>query len=373
MKKEKHLHIISFNIPYPPNYGGIIDVFYKLKSLKQLGIQIHLHCFEYGRERTEELNKYCKTVHYYKRLSGITQAISRKPYIVKTRNSDELLKNLLSDNYPILFEGLHTTFHLTNKFLSDRLKIVRTHNIESDYYIKLHEVEKNLFKQIYYEEEASRLKKYETVLKQASIIAAISDNDYKYFQSKYSNTVLIPAFHPNEEIKVKKGKGNYILYHGNLSVTENINSATNLIKNVFGKITFPVVIAGRNPDKSIIKEASKYNNITIIPNPDDNKMNDIISNAQINILTTSQNTGIKLKLIASMFSGRHCIVNDLMIENTGLESLCHLANTDKQIIENIKKLWDKEICEKIIEERKKILYQNFLNIRNAEKLVEIIF
>ncbi len=30
---DKYLHIISFDIPYPPNYGGVIDVFYKLKAL----------------------------------------------------------------------------------------------------------------------------------------------------------------------------------------------------------------------------------------------------------------------------------------------------------------------------------------------------
>ena len=41
----KELHIISFNYPYPPSYGGIIDVYYKIKALSDLGIKIHLHCF----------------------------------------------------------------------------------------------------------------------------------------------------------------------------------------------------------------------------------------------------------------------------------------------------------------------------------------
>ena len=38
---EKHLHIISFDVPYPANYGGVIDVFYKLKALHAEGIKIH--------------------------------------------------------------------------------------------------------------------------------------------------------------------------------------------------------------------------------------------------------------------------------------------------------------------------------------------
>ena len=70
------LHIISFNVPFPANYGGVIDVFYKIKSLHQLGIQITLHCFKYGRTEAKELEKYCKTVHYYKRNTSLTQQFS---------------------------------------------------------------------------------------------------------------------------------------------------------------------------------------------------------------------------------------------------------------------------------------------------------
>ncbi|MBK7589454.1 MAG: hypothetical protein IPI22_14555 [Bacteroidetes bacterium] len=55
------LHIISLDIPYPPDYGGMIDVFYKLKALSSLGLEITLHCFEYGsRTPNAVLNQYCK-------------------------------------------------------------------------------------------------------------------------------------------------------------------------------------------------------------------------------------------------------------------------------------------------------------------------
>ena len=46
---DQHLHIISFTIPYPPNYGGAIDVFFKIKALHSYGVQVHLHCFSYDR------------------------------------------------------------------------------------------------------------------------------------------------------------------------------------------------------------------------------------------------------------------------------------------------------------------------------------
>jgi len=54
---DQHLHIVSFDIPYPANYGGVIDVFYKAQALTAKGVKVHLHCFEYNREHSKELKK----------------------------------------------------------------------------------------------------------------------------------------------------------------------------------------------------------------------------------------------------------------------------------------------------------------------------
>ena len=39
---DRSIHVVSFDIPYPADYGGVIDVYFKLKALAQLGIKIHL-------------------------------------------------------------------------------------------------------------------------------------------------------------------------------------------------------------------------------------------------------------------------------------------------------------------------------------------
>ena len=66
---EKHLHVVSFDVPFPANYGGIIDVFYRIKTLSESGVKIHLHCFEYSRNRIrpKELEDICFSVDYYQR------------------------------------------------------------------------------------------------------------------------------------------------------------------------------------------------------------------------------------------------------------------------------------------------------------------
>jgi hypothetical protein len=40
-------------------------VYYKVKALAELGVKVHLHCFEYGRGQAPELEPYCAEVHYY--------------------------------------------------------------------------------------------------------------------------------------------------------------------------------------------------------------------------------------------------------------------------------------------------------------------
>ena len=82
-----NLHIVSLNVPYPPNYGGIIDIFYKIKALHQIGVSITLHCYEYGRGTQIELNKYCSAVHYYSRKKSVIHWFKNKPFIVASRNS----------------------------------------------------------------------------------------------------------------------------------------------------------------------------------------------------------------------------------------------------------------------------------------------
>ncbi|MBP8033021.1 MAG: glycosyltransferase family 1 protein, partial [Bacteroidia bacterium] len=110
---EVSVNIVCLDVPYPANYGGAINMFHKIRWLHKKGVIIYLHCFEYGnRTATSELNKYCKEVTYYKRNTGISSFISSLPYNVKSRISNELKQNLLKNNYPIIFEALHTCYLL---------------------------------------------------------------------------------------------------------------------------------------------------------------------------------------------------------------------------------------------------------------------
>ena len=363
---------MSFNVPYPPDYGGVIDVFYKIKALSECGVSVYLHCFEYDRPPAIELEKYCAKVFYYTRKEGIRYQFSVQPYILVTRANDQLLKNLSSNNSPILFEGLHTCFYLDHPLLANHMKMVRTHNVEHEYYLNLYKSEKNLFKRIFFRMEAFKLSADESIIKKASHLLCISPIDYHYFNQKYGHSHLIPAFHPFSEIKSKVGRGKYILFHGNLSVSENIKAVEYLLAHVFSKITLPVIGAGKNPAASLAEKINQYSHIQLVSNPQNEQMEILIQDAQLCLLPTFQDTGLKLKLLASLFSGRFCIANSPMIHKTGLEHLCHLADTPKEMMDRINELFHQDFTSEEIEKRKLILKDAFSNRGNALKIIQII-
>lgn len=294
------------------------------------------------------------------------------PYIVASRSCKSLLQNLNKDNFPIFYEGLHTTALLHFVNFGERIQLVRMHNIEHDYYNGLAHATSNIFKKYYYLSESRKLKKYEKVLAKADAIFAISEMDNKYFKKIYNNSLLLPAFHSNEKIKVKPGRGEYILYHGNLSVDENEKAVLFLINNVFSKINHTCIIAGKSPSKLLTKLISKYEHIKIVANPDQNEMTDFIMNAHIIILPTFQPTGIKLKLIDSVFNGRYCIVNKAMVNNTGLEEITVIADQEEQMIDSINHIMEQSISQSEINKRKYILDEKFSNQENIKIITNFL-
>jgi len=355
------IHIVSFDVPYPADYGGVIDVFWRIVFLSKVGVKIHLHCFYDKRIPSEELEKYCEKVYYYPRKLNFISLFKGLPYIVSSRINNGLIKNLKKDDFPILLEGLHTCGIIP--FLKGRKIAVRMHNIESDYYRKLGEAETRFFYRFYNFIEAFLLKRFEKILKEVDMIWAISPQDTAVLYEKYPQTAYLPAFHPDDEVRVGEGLGEGCLYHGNLSVAENHLAAMFLVETL--KDHFPFIIAGKNPRPELYTAAQKYKKVNIIKNPSEKEMKDLIARAQVHVLPTFQQTGIKLKLLNVLFNGRHIIVNPEMVSDQDLSELCTIIKNESDWISIIQQKMNQYIDEIEIKKRSNIL-KNFNPKMNAE-------
>lgn len=370
--KPKHLHIVSFDIPWPDNYGGVIDVYHKLRHLHAMGWQITLHCFSYGRKSSRELEKFCFANYYYPRHTNKSYLLSKLPYIVITRNHEALVKNLCADQSPILFEGIHSTFLLADPALRNRKTIVRTHNIEHEYYFNQAQLEGNPFRKLYYLSEASKLKRYERVLEQAGQIAAISTEDYAYFNHQYHHTFLLPAFHAYDQVTTLTGRGDFCLYHGNLSVAENHEAAMWILDKVMPFLDLPLIIAGQKPRKELRQKIANQKNVRLIQEPDADEMSKLIHQAQVHILPAFQSSGIKLKLLHALFCGRHIVTNGRMAGKNIPSELYHLAESPESFASLIQSLFEKKIDQSEINKRVKILSATFSNTEGAKKLSQLL-
>jgi glycosyltransferase involved in cell wall biosynthesis len=373
---ENHLHIVCLDVPYPPDYGGVFDLYYKLKYLHEKNVIIHLHCYEYGRGKQDALLQYCKTVQYYKRSKGWRGLVAGIPYIVGSRADPELLQNLFKDNYPVLVEGIHSTYLLHKNKLAGRKVILRLHNIEFEYYRQLARHTTSPFHKIYYAVESVFLKRYERkIAHKASLTIAVTEKDAATYASLFgvTNTRHLPVFTAWNTVAGKEGKGFYCLYQGNLSVSENERAAIWLIKNVFSDLKIPFMIAGKNPSPTLKKEVQLHEHISIIENPSQAEMQQLVEDAQINLLPSFTTTGIKLKFLHALFCGRHCIANTAMAAGTGMENACTIAEGDKAFKAAIQALYHQPFTKEAIAERHALLEKHFNNRRNAAQLIEWIW
>lgn len=351
----------------------MIDTYYRIKALNDLGIRIHLHCFEYGRSYSEELKEVCEAVYYYPRKSGLLSHFTLLPYIVSSRRSEKLVRNLTKDDFPVLFDGLHSTFYIKNKALKSRKKFIRMHNIEHRYYKSLAIREQGFFKKLYFLFESLKLKIYESVLSQADGVLSISNTDQNYFKTKYRNAILITPFHPFEKCESLPGFGNYILFHADLSVNENSAISDYLISEVFSKIPYSCIIAGKNPPDILRSNVSQYSNIKIVSNPDLAEMNKLIRNAHINLLPSLEYNGFKIKLLYALYEGRHCLVNNAIIEGNRLGELCYISNTSDEMVENIQHIMNLPFTQEMIIKRNILLSELYNNSENAKEILSLIF
>ncbi len=373
LRMTNKLHIVSFDIPYPADYGGVIDVFYKVKALFENGVKIHLHCFEYHRPAAPQLEEFCEKVYYYPRNISSRLLFHKLPYIVISRQSEDLILNLQKNNWPILVEGLHCTWLLNDRYWPNRKIIVRTHNVEHEYYQQLARAEKNLFKKYYFLNESTKLEAYEPILSNSSGIAAITESEKEYFNKFHHTVKNIPAFHGHQSVSSKTGIGKFILYHGNLSIAENHQAAMQLAETL-GNKSFQLVIAGNSPRRELKDVCHQYSNVMLMPNPTQTEMTELIQSAQIHLHVTSQNTGLKLKLLHALFEGRHCIVNKTMVAGTGLEdTVCIVDHQNKdELMGRLEEYMNLEFTEEDRKERS-ILLGDFFDSSSVAKLMKMLF
>lgn len=369
---NRPIHIVCLDAPSPPDYGGAIDMFYKVRALAQLGWRIHLHYFAYRKNRnTAGLADCCQEIHQYERKGLVAAFPLTIPFIVGSRINTLLIQRLNADKHPILLEGLHCA-GLVSHIKDTKRIVLRMHNEEASYYHHLAQSETSVFKKAYYRQESRLLKKFQHQLNKSVHLACVAQTDESLFADQYGfqQTAFIPCFLPWQSLAPNKGRGAFCLYHGNLSVAENEEAAMWLMTEIFRHGKHPLVIAGKGLSKRLVVEAARHSNVSLVNDPSIRVIDGLVREAQINVLPSLNRTGVKLKLLNALFNGRYCITNPQGIDGSGIKNGVIIASNADAWQTAINQLMPLSFEKAQVEERKSIL-QRYNNYLNATKLSEL--
>lgn len=369
--QDKILHIVSFDNPFPPKYGGVIEVFYKIKALHEIGYKIYLHCFVNAvPSKSSELQDLCEKVYFYKNNYNPFYFFSKIPFSVISRNDKKILENLNKVEAPILFEGLKTAYFSGNKSLKNRLRILRLHNIEQDYFKGISKSEKNWFKKELYRFESRKYQNYEKAIQNFDHVISLSYFENDYTNQKFKNSTYIPVFHGNTKVLPLDGFGKYAIYHGDLNTSDNKKAVEYLVQIFKKRDDYKLVIASDSNEGFVKKLIGESENIEFILLRNFTHLQELLKNAHINLVISFQKSGTKLKLINSLFNSRFCIINENIIDDEEVVRFCIKVTDKEELISKI----DSLIALPYIDyELRKNSLENYLSdVKNAEKIHDLI-
>jgi len=330
---HQRIHIVAFDIPSPPDYGGIIDVYYRAKALKDAGYYVVMHCFEYGRGRNNPTDEIADEVFYYDRPKRLIDAFSSLPFIVKSRNNPELLKRLREDNDPVLLEGQHCTGFYRELSANGRKVAIRMHNVEWHYYNLLSQREPKLSRKIFFRREARKLMHHEPALYGATMFC-VTTADVDYYQQLGMHSMLTPSLY-NADPQPYQENGGFVLFQGNLTISENVEAVQAILNEWDRKpFTLPLVIAGKDPSPEL-KEQVESRGAQLVANPSNEEMNRLIHTANAHLLISFQPAGLKLKVLMALNSQKPCVATPEILFGTEFPQFCTLWKKEEPLADAI--------------------------------------
>lgn len=319
---EKKIHIVCAGPADNIFYGSGSLLFLELESLCAAGASITLHIFG-GEHLSEHTRRFCKKVFHYPLQTGHKAISFHLPYHVAARHNTELHARLMSDPDPVIFYGWESTSFLLETPPSKRFYVRLTavpHKRAREY---SHFTRRPLRK-LFYLSEVKRAVNYERKMAVHGSFLCFHEKD-RHTLPRNSRSQVIPLMIPARECCSKHGLGNYGLYYGDFSDKVQERNAIWLLEEVFAHLPFPFILAGKSPSPKLIRKTHRAPHATIVKNPTEKELHDLIEKSQVIVFPLFSETGIRAEMYQAVIHGRHCIYSGDGYVPHELKELCHRA------------------------------------------------
>ena len=342
--------LICNKSPYPPREGGPIAINMMVEGLLQAGHRVKVLAMntnkyfvrsedipvDYASKTGIEFINVDLRVRWVKALENL---ITNRSYHIERFIShafrSRLIEILKKDEFDIIqFEMLYTTPYLeTAKRYSKARIIFRAHNIEHLIWERIAETSPGLLKKLYLRQLVKSLKKYElSVIPKFDGIAAITENDAKFFRNYNSQVIAIPfGIDLTDYPAPIPNQGPVSLFSiGAMNWIPNAEGIRWFLENVWPDIhkQFPSLkyhIAGR--EMPAWMQAFKYENVVIEGEVADAM--DFMHKHTIMIVPLFSGSGIRIKIIEGMATGKTIISTTIGAEGIGYRNRENILIADE--------------------------------------------
>ncbi len=372
---NNHLHIVSHFNPRPFDYEGGGDLYWMTKALASAGINIYLHLYTDKADVHVNLIEHCVEVFFYKRNIGHKGISIGIPYSVSSHADKSLIINLERDLYPILFEGIQSSFFLHQGYFNNRKTLVRLQCSQKIYFQELLEIIPRSFNKLRVSIEGNQCGIYEMKIikcNESNTISEIISDELAGSTNQIVNSI-IPQFIGMPTPFSIEGQGSFCLFHGRLSEKATEHAALWLLNNVFNTLELPLVIAGENPSTQLEEAAHKHLHTCLVANPSEKEMVELIKKAQLNILPSFVSHGADNAMFHSIMIGRHILTNKKAKTLEALDEIIHYAEEASEFIKKIIELFEKPFKIEEIETRELYLNSHFNDLKSAKELIKLLY
>lgn len=368
---------ITSEFPYPPNSGGRI---YTWQRIKYLSLNNNIFLFSIIDDgdikylNDEVVKTTFKEFNVYKRKNKIIQGIKgiSYPFSVATRRNEEMFQDIskLINSRSIDLIIIDNPQMLINCDMNNKTpKILTQHNIEYKAFESMYKNSNNIIKKIIYRREYRLMKNFEEKYYHNNKIngySFISEEDKQYFEEKYSNTntTLVPPGVDEININSEKKDDYNIVFTGKMDYEPNIQAMKWFSEDIFPKIIkeIPKVklyIVGKNPTDYIKSLASD----NVVVTGEVESVEEYLNKANIVVIPLLSGGGVKIKLIEALQYNNIVITTSKGSEGTKFKHLEHLIQTDNNnefAMYCIDVLKEKERFYYLIDNSKKCIQENYL-------------
>lgn len=389
---SKKILIISHKPPYPKVDGGSISIAQILEALLEQGYNVTLLCMETDKHPSQNsiinTNLNFKAIYLNTKLkiaSALSNMFTKKSYILSRFNQNvfrkALIKILKKQTFDtILFESLFTSAYLdTVNEHSKAKKLYRAHNIEHHIWFEQSNQKKNIFKRLYLNIQAKRLKNEEIKLwnKIDSIISISEADRLQIIKQCSTPTHTLGLYSEKRHLQCNDKSTKVDFFHlGAMDWLPNQDGMNWILKDVFPKVkqlekSAELHLAGRAmPTKLKSHTQVGYYNHGEVSNAID-----FMSKHKVMMVPLFTGSGIRVKIIEGMSLGK-CIIST----SIGAKGI-NCSNNKNILIANTKNEFIETMCfciqnpEKVHEignEAKKYARENFSKEQITNELKKII-